>query len=96
LCVRVRTWTVICRHVLLQMTRYRPYGALLALALAAQVGGQQTAHIKIDTDRVIGDVDPHLFGNFAEHLGRCIYGGIWDEGSPFADADGYRKDVKKR
>ena len=51
------------------------------------------AHIKIDTDRVIGEVDPHLFGNFTEHLGRCIYGGIFEEGSPLADADGFRKDV---
>ena len=51
------------------------------------------ARIKIDTDRVVGEVHPHLFGNFAEHLGRCIYGGIYEEGSPLADADGYRKDV---
>jgi alpha-L-arabinofuranosidase len=51
------------------------------------------ARIKIDIDRTIGDVSPLLFGNFAEHLGRMIYGGIYDEGSPLADADGYRKDV---
>jgi alpha-N-arabinofuranosidase len=38
-------------------------------------------------------VHPHIFGNFAEHLGRCIYGGIFEEGSPLSDADGYRKDV---
>ena len=53
----------------------------------------QTARIKIDTDRVIGDVHPHVFGNFAEHLGRCIYGGLYEEGSKLSDADGYRKDV---
>ena len=51
------------------------------------------ARIKIDIDRVIGDVDPNIFGNFAEHLGRCIYGGIYDEGSPLSDKEGYRKDV---
>jgi alpha-N-arabinofuranosidase len=51
------------------------------------------ARIKIDTDRAIGQVNPLLFGNFAEHLGRMIYGGIYDEGSPLADADGFRKDV---
>src|SRR5580693_3039904 len=51
------------------------------------------ARIKIDIDRQIGEVDPHLFGNFAEHLGRMIYGGIYDEGSPLADQDGFRKDV---
>ena len=43
------------------------------------------ARIKIDVDRTIGTVDPLLFGNFAEHLGRMIYGGIYDEGSPLSD-----------
>ena len=69
---------------------------LLAAALAAPgaaYGQAPAAHIKIDTDRVIGEVHPHLFGNFAEHLGRCIYGGIFEEGSPLADEEGYRKDV---
>ncbi|MFN0169411.1 MAG: hypothetical protein ACKV22_23560 [Bryobacteraceae bacterium] len=51
------------------------------------------ARIKIDIDRVVGEVHPHLFGNFAEHLGRCIYGGIYDEKSPLSDADGFRRDV---
>ena len=88
--------SVICCHVLPlmnQSTLLYAWRLLLALALAIPLAAQQTARIKIDTDRVIGEVDPHLFGNFAEHLGRCIYGGIWDEGSPLADADGYRKDV---
>ena len=65
----------------------------LSLLLAAQLCTAQTARIKIDTDRVIGTVDPHVFGSFAEHLGRCIYGGIWDPGNPLSDRDGYRKDV---
>ena len=51
------------------------------------------ARIKIDTDRVIGEVHPHLFGNFAEHLGRCIYGGLFEEGSRLSDSRGYREDV---
>lgn len=51
------------------------------------------ARIKIDVDRVIGEVDPLLFGNFAEHLGRMIYGGVYEEGSSLSDKDGYRKDV---
>ena len=51
------------------------------------------ARIKIDPDRVVGEVHPYVFGNFAEHLGRCIYGGIFEEGSPLSDADGFRKDV---
>jgi alpha-N-arabinofuranosidase len=66
---------------------------LVVLAAVACAGAEPTARIKIDTDRVIGEVHPHLFGNFAEHLGRCIYGGLYDEGSPLSDGDGYRKDV---
>lgn len=49
--------------------------------------------IKIDPDRTLGTLDRNVFGGFAEHLGRCIYGGIYDEGSPLADAEGYRRDV---
>lgn len=53
----------------------------------------QNARIKIDTDRTIGQVDKNLFGNFVEHLGRCVYGGIYDPGSPLSDEQGFRKDV---
>lgn len=53
----------------------------------------QNATIKIDPDRTIGEVSPHLFGNFVEHLGRCVYGGIYEPGSPLADERGFRKDV---
>jgi alpha-N-arabinofuranosidase len=53
----------------------------------------EVARIKIDLDRTIGEVHPHVFGNFAEHLGRMVYGGIFEEGSPLSDEDGFRKDV---
>jgi alpha-L-arabinofuranosidase len=68
--------------------------AIALVALASLLPGQsQPARIRIDTTRAIGQVSPHLFGNFAEHLGRCIYGGIFEEGSPLSDSEGYRKDV---
>ena len=51
------------------------------------------ARIGIDLERRIGPVDRRIFGQFIEHLGRCIYGGIYDEGSPLADARGFRTDV---
>jgi alpha-L-arabinofuranosidase len=38
-------------------------------------------------------VDRRIFGQFIEHLGRCIYGGIFDEGSPRSDARRFRTDV---
>ncbi len=50
-------------------------------------------HIKIDLDRHISPIHPHIFGGFAEHLGRCIYGGIYEPGSPLADEQGFRTDV---
>ena len=49
--------------------------------------------IKIDLDRRVGTVDRRIFGGFIEHLGRCIYGGIFEEGSPLSDERGYRRDV---
>jgi alpha-N-arabinofuranosidase len=49
--------------------------------------------IKIDLNRRLGFINQDLFGGFAEHLGRCIYGGIYDPGSPLADEDGLRTDV---
>lgn len=51
------------------------------------------AQLKIDIERRLGTIDPMLYGNFIEHLGRCIYGGVFDEGSGLADQDGIRKDV---
>jgi alpha-L-arabinofuranosidase len=67
--------------------------SLLLSVLTTAHGQQTTARIKIDIDRTIGEVHPHLFGNFTEHLGRMIYGGIYEEGSPLSDKNGYRKDV---
>ena len=51
------------------------------------------AAVKLDRDNVIGATDRRLFGAFIEHLGRCIYGGIFEPGHPQADARGFRKDV---
>ena len=66
---------------------------LLLGAVPATESQTPQARIKIDIDRTIGEVHPNLFGNFAEHLGRMIYGGIYEEGSPLSDKDGYRQDV---
>lgn len=69
--------------------------ALAFLITSTHIADGQTpqARIKIDIDRTIGEVHPHLFGNFAEHLGRMIYGGVYEEGSRLSDKDGYRADV---
>jgi alpha-L-arabinofuranosidase len=51
------------------------------------------AKILIDPDFVIGEPDRRLFGSFVEHLGRCVYGGIYEPEHPAADEEGFRQDV---
>ena len=67
---------------------------LLALpAVGRAQSGPLKARVKIDTERVAGEIDPKIYGNFIEHLGRCIDGGIFEEKNPLSDAEGYRRDV---
>jgi alpha-N-arabinofuranosidase len=51
------------------------------------------ARIAVDPARRLGSVDRRIFGNFIEHLGRCVYGGVFEEGSPLSDERGFRRDV---
>lgn len=51
------------------------------------------ARLRIDRDFVIGKIDRRLYGSFIEHLGRAVYGGIYEPGHPAADARGFRRDV---
>ncbi len=53
----------------------------------------QTAKIVVDPEFKIGVVDPRLYGSFVEHLGRAIYGGIYEPGHSTADEKGFRGDV---
>ena len=49
--------------------------------------------IVIDPAFAVGEVDERLFGSFVEHMGRAVYGGIYEPGHPTADGDGFRGDV---
>ncbi len=51
------------------------------------------ATMVLDRAFVIGEIDPRLYGSFIEHLGRAVYGGIYEPGHPSADALGFRSDV---
>lgn len=51
------------------------------------------ASVLLDRDFTIGRTDPRLFGAFIEHLGRCVYGGIYEPGHKTADKNGFRGDV---
>lgn len=41
----------------------------------------------------IGDIDKRIYGSFIEHLGRAVYGGIYEPDHISADEDGFRTDV---
>src|SRR6058998_2013418 len=62
---------------------------------AAQVQTRTSTHARVIVDpaRPVASLDRRLFGSFVEHIGRCIYGGIYEPGSKLADPDGFRKDV---
>lgn len=51
------------------------------------------ASIILDRDYRIGMIDKRMYGSFIEHLGRAVYGGIYEPGHPLADEDGFRTDV---
>jgi alpha-N-arabinofuranosidase len=51
------------------------------------------AKLIVDRDFAISDIDRRLFGAFVEHMGRCVYTGIYEPGHPTADDKGFRQDV---
>ena len=53
----------------------------------------QEVKVLLDPGFTIGAISPKLFGSFLEHIGRAIYGGIYEPGHPRADGDGFRADV---
>jgi alpha-N-arabinofuranosidase len=50
------------------------------------------AHVKIWPEKT-GEINDMIYGHFIEHLGRCIYGGVFDEHSAKSDSRGFRRDV---
>ena len=53
----------------------------------------RSVNLVLDRDLAIGTTHRRLFGAFVEHLGRCVYGGIYEPGHPDADERGFRRDV---
>ncbi|MEO3947801.1 alpha-N-arabinofuranosidase [Gorillibacterium sp. CAU 1737] len=51
------------------------------------------ASLIVDKDFVLAEVDKRIYGSFIEHLGRAVYGGIYEPGHTAADENGYRLDV---
>jgi alpha-N-arabinofuranosidase len=51
------------------------------------------ASMTLDRTFRAGRVNGRLFGSFVEHMGRCVYGGVYEPGHPTADGSGFRRDV---
>src|SRR6266851_9027027 len=75
--------------------RFGGLGLTLASPAFAQESSEPAlrAKLRINLEQRLGTIDPFLDGHFLEHLGRCVYEGIYDEGSPLSDSGGNRKDV---
>lgn len=49
--------------------------------------------IIINKEYTIGKIEPELWGSFIEHMGRAVYGGIYEPTNACANEKGFRKDV---
>ncbi|KAB5586024.1 alpha-N-arabinofuranosidase [Coniochaeta sp. 2T2.1] len=63
------------------------------MATFTKIPDEETPVIDVDVSRRLSKIDPMTYGGFTEHMGRCIYGGIYEPGSPLSDEHGYRTDV---
>jgi alpha-N-arabinofuranosidase len=64
-----------------------------ALALTAAYS-QNKADVVVNADFGEYKIDKHIYGHFSEHLGRCIYNGLWvGENSSIPNVNGVRKDI---
>jgi alpha-N-arabinofuranosidase len=68
--------------------------AVTCFAGQVQAQGELKATVKIHGDQGGGTISRHIYGHFAEHLGRCIYDGMWvGEDSTVPNTRGIRNDV---
>ena len=101
----VRVDMLVCKHISIQSMKTKNSRLIFCIILfllvfqaftfvtASNLCAQNNrARIKIDIEREIGTIDKMIYGNFVEHIGRCIYGGLYEPGSPLSDKNGFRKD----
>ena len=72
--------------------KIRNYLSFILASIAITMNAQTTATLHADQGQQI--IPKEIYGQFAEHLGSCIYGGLWvGEGSEIPNTNGYRTDV---
>ena len=74
------------------MKRFLSLMAVTLVAVITASAGNVKATLHADQGN--SKINKEIYGQFAEHLGSCIYGGLWvGEDSPIPNIQGYRKDV---
>ena len=74
------------------MKRFLSLMAVTLVAVITASAGNVKATLHADQGK--SKINKEIYGQFAEHLGSCIYGGLWvGEDSPIPNIQGYRKDV---
>ena len=68
--------------------------ATIALAFATGASAAENVKGSIHADQAGAKINREIYGQFSEHLGTCIYGGLWvGENSQIPNIKGYRKDL---
>jgi alpha-N-arabinofuranosidase len=67
--------------------------ALPAASTLARAEARKAARVVLQAGRYRSELDRRLLGSFLEHLGRAVYTGVYEPGSPLADANGFRRDT---
>ena len=68
--------------------------AILSMAFAVSASAADNVKATIHADKAGAKINKEIYGQFSEHLGSCIYGGLWvGENSQIPNINGYRKDV---
>src|SRR5450432_3553186 len=72
--------------------RFLTTAAALFIPRGLPAADSKTERVIVHTGDSIGVIRPELHGQFAEHLGSCVYGGLWvGKNSPIPNVDGFRK-----
>jgi alpha-L-arabinofuranosidase len=76
------------------MHKFKLFGIVFLLSVLPVLAFAQVSQLVLNTDMTADTISRHLYGNFSEHLGHCIYGGIWvGENSSIPNTRGIRNDV---
>ncbi|KAF2014239.1 glycoside hydrolase family 51 protein [Aaosphaeria arxii CBS 175.79] len=63
------------------------------MATFTKIAEGEQPSISVNPAHKTAKINKNIYSGFTEHMGRCIYGGIYDPGNPLSDENGFRKDV---